>query len=291
MDLVIGGTGLVGSAIVKRLRQMGRKVRVGIRGGAAHAKASELSAAGVEVVEADLTKPETLGPACRGVTTVMTTATSMPTNANNGLKRVDLDGTLSLIDAAEQSDAERFIYVSYSGGLTLDSPLHLAKRTCEERLSGSHLKAVILRPSFFMEVWLGPHVGFDPEKATAHFAGDGNAPIRYVSAFDVAELAAKATADPSPAGTWEMGGPEALAPRDVVRIFERELGKTFTVTTTPEAALDAEYEAAVDPLHKSFASLKLGYARGDAVPGGPASAAKFGVTLKSIADYAATFRG
>jgi len=290
MDLVIGATGLVGSTIVRRLRESGRNVRAGIRGGAGHPKAGALVAAGVEVVDADLTKPETLAPACRGVATVITTATSMPTNANDGLKRVDLDGTLALIDAAEQSDAERFVYVSYSGGLTLDSPLHLAKRTCEERLSGSHLETVILRPSFFMEVWLGPHVGFDPENATATFPGDGTAPIRYISAFDVAELAARAATDPSPAGTWELGGPEALAPLEVARVFERVLGKTLTVTTVPEPVVAADYAAATDPLHKSFASLKLGYARGDAVPDAPAAAARFGVALRSVADYAATYR-
>jgi len=34
MDLVIGATGLVGSTIVRRLRESGRNVRAGIRGGA-----------------------------------------------------------------------------------------------------------------------------------------------------------------------------------------------------------------------------------------------------------------
>src|SRR5262245_9049225 len=129
MNLVIGATGFVGGTIVRRLREMGKSVRAGIRDGAAHAKAAGLIAAGAEVVDADLTRPETLEPACRGVESVITTVTTMPHNQNDGLKRVDLDGTLALIDAAEQSDAERFVYLSYSGGLTLDSPLQLAKRT------------------------------------------------------------------------------------------------------------------------------------------------------------------
>jgi hypothetical protein len=51
------------------------------------------------------------------------------------------------------------------------------------------MQAIILRPSYFMEMWLSPHLGFDPEKGTARIYGSGDAKASYISAFDVAEFA------------------------------------------------------------------------------------------------------
>src|SRR5208282_6367957 len=94
--------------------------------------------------------------------TVICTATSMPAGADDGLRKVDHDGTLSLIEAAERQGVKRFVYVSYSGNSREDSPLETAKRDCENRLLNSKMQAVILRPSYFMDMWLSPALGFDP---------------------------------------------------------------------------------------------------------------------------------
>jgi NADH dehydrogenase len=287
MDVVFGGTGLVGGDIVRRLREAGRPVRAGLRGGITHPKAEALGQAGVEVVEGDLTRAATLEGACQGARTVVTTVTSMPTGEHDGLRRVDLVGTLALIDAAERAGCQRFIYVSFSGGLDLDSPLQLAKRSCERHLAASRMEAVVLRPSAFMEVWLGLHLGFDPANGVVHLNGTGAAPIRFISAFDVAAIAAKAVLHPDPGGIWELGGPEAIAPLEVVQLFERKLGKPIAVIATPAAELLEAYEAASDPLAKTFAALKLGLAQGDPVPGAAAAARQFGVTLTSVEEFAA----
>jgi NADH dehydrogenase len=287
MDVVFGGTGLVGGDIVRRLLQAGRPVRAALRGGITHPKAEALAQAGVEVVEGDLTRAATLEGACQGARTVVTTVTSMPTGEHDGLRRVDLVGTLALIDAAERAGCKRFIYLSFSGGLDLDSPLLLAKRSCERHLAASGMEAVVLRPSAYMEIWLGPHLGFDPANGVVHLNGSGAAPIRFISAFDVAAIAAKAVMDPDPGGVWELGGPEALAPLDVVKVFESKLGKSIAVIATPAAELLEAYEAASDPLARTFAAIKLGWAQGDPVPDAEAAARKFGVTLTSVEDFAA----
>jgi uncharacterized protein YbjT (DUF2867 family) len=285
VNLVVGAGGLVGGAVAHGL---GAGVRAGLRGGSRHAKAGSLTASGAEVIDVDLTLPESLAPACRGARCVVTGVTSMPTGAGDGLRRVDLEGTLALIDAAEAAGCERFVYISVSGGFDLDSPLIHAKRECERRLASTRMEAVILRPSLFMEVWLGPHLGFDPRNGVAHVPGDGQAPIRFVSAFDVAAFAIAAAAHPSPGGTWEIGGPRAVSPREVVRIVERRLGKPVALVTTPEGELLGAYATVTDPLAKTFMALKIGYARGDEVPEAPASARHFGVTLKTVEEYAAT---
>ena len=68
--LVVGATGLVGGQVAQKLRRQGESVRAFVRGGDAHPKAQPLRAAGIEIVAGDLTVPETLAPACRGIATV-----------------------------------------------------------------------------------------------------------------------------------------------------------------------------------------------------------------------------
>jgi uncharacterized protein YbjT (DUF2867 family) len=152
MDLVVGATGLVGQQIALGLRRQGRAVRALVRGGVHHEKAVSLIRADIEIVDADLTKPETLPAACAGVETVLCTATSMPQGKDEGLRRVDDDGTLALSESAERSGVQHFVYTSYSGNIREDSPLETAKRDCEKRLLAARMRVTILRPSYFMEM-------------------------------------------------------------------------------------------------------------------------------------------
>jgi uncharacterized protein YbjT (DUF2867 family) len=85
--------------------------------------------------------------------------------------------------------------------------------------------------------------------------------------------------------TIEFGGPEALTPIEVVRRFERIGGRPFRVEHVPQEALRAQYEAATDPLQKTFAGLMLNYSMGDAMQMAPV-VEKYGLRLASVDDYA-----
>lgn len=286
--LVAGATGFVGQAAALRLRERGNQVR----GGANHPKVKDLQAAGVTIVEGDLTRPETLAAACAGIETVVCTATSMPAAANDGLRRVDLEGTLALMEAAERAGVQRFVYTSYSGNLRMDSPLETAKRTCEDRLLKGRMQTIILRPSYFMEMWLSPLLGFDPEKGSARIYGSGEAQVSYISAFNVAEFAAAAAVKKivQRQTILEMGGPETVSQLDAVRIFEQAVHKKIAVEHVSLEALQQQHRAATDPLQKTFAALMLGYAQGDVIAGAKQTAEQYGVRLRSVAEYATGFR-
>ncbi|HTL44542.1 MAG TPA: SDR family oxidoreductase [Vicinamibacterales bacterium] len=288
--LIAGATGFVGKQIALSLQRNGHAVRGLVREGLQSPKADDLVSAGVQVVSGDLRRPDTLAAACEGMHTVVCTATTMPGGVDDGIKRVDLEGVLALIGAAERAGVRKFVYTSYSGNLRLASPLETAKRDCEARLLGSAMDAVILRPSYFMEVWLGPHLGVDPVNGSVRIYGDGEAKVSYISAFNVADFAVAAVdRDTGQQAILEMGGPEALSQRDAVRVFERVLGVSCRMDFVPVEALRAQYESP-DPLQKTFAALMLNLAGGDAMPGAPALAREYGVTLRSVADYAASLR-
>jgi NADH dehydrogenase len=284
--LIAGATGFVGKQVALALQDTTGSVRALVRSGASNQNASELIAAGVEIASGDLTEPPTLANACVGIDTVVCTATTMPTGADDGLRRVDHDGVLALIDAAERAGAKKFVYTSYSGNIEIDCPLRTAKRDCETRLRQSAMDVVILRPTYFMEMWLGPHLGFDPLHGTARIYGDGRGKVSYISALDVAEIAVAAALKPTGKETiLEMGGPEALSQLDAVRIFEQVLGTTCRLEFVPPDALRQQH-LSNDPLQKTFSALMLEYADGDVIAGDTETANEYGVTLRTLADYA-----
>lgn len=289
MDLVVGATGLVGQQIAVGLRREGRAVRAVVRGGVRHEKAGPLASAGVGVLDADLTKPETLPSACAGVDTVLCTATSMPHGRDDGLRRVDHDGVLALIENAERAGVRYFIYTSYSTNIREDSPLETAKRACEKRLLAGKMRVTILRPSYFTEVWLSPALGFDPANGRARIYGSGEANVTYISLNDVAAFAVAVAAKPPDSSVvLEMGGPESPSQLEAVKIFERTLDKKFELDRVPLAALEEQHRSP-EPLQRTFSALMIAYAKGDIIPSSLETARRYGVKLHSVSDYAATF--
>lgn len=290
MDLVVGATGTVGKAVALRLREEGRQVAAMVRGGTSRAEAGEFARAGIKVIDADLTRPESLEAACAGMETIVCTATSMPHGLDNGLQRVDHDGVLALIDAAERAAVQKFIYTSYSGRIHQESPLETAKRACEQRLLDGEMDAVILRPSFFMEVWLGPPA-YDFSAGTVKIYGSGEAPVSYVSARDVVEFAvAAATLGESGNVILEIGGPEALSQLQAAAVLEKALGWKFTVEKIALEAIQENHHTVTDPVQKTFAALGLAYASGDEISEATENADDYGIALRSVADYAASLK-
>ncbi|HEX2191302.1 MAG TPA: SDR family oxidoreductase [Longimicrobiaceae bacterium] len=287
MILVCGSTGFLGREICRRLTARGHAVRGLVRATSDPAAVAQLRGWGVETVEGDLKDRASLDRACRGVEAVVSTATTTRTRQEgDSIGSADQDGQLALVDAAREAGAERFVFVSFSGQVGLDDPLTRAKRAVEERVRQSGMTYTILRPSCFMEVWLSPALGFDYPSARATLYGGGDAPLSWISLGDVAEFAVAALENPAARNaTLELGGPEALSPREVVRVFEEAGGRDFEVQTVPEEALRARYDAATDPMERAFTALMLSVARGDPIPM-EETLRTYPVRLRSVREYA-----
>jgi len=285
MILVAGSTGSLGSEIVRLLRERGESVRGLVRSTSAPEKVARLKELGAETIVGDLKDRASLDRACRGVKTVVSGVTVITTaKPDDSFEGTDAAGNISLIDAAKAAGAEHFVFISFDYGNFPSSPLLDAKREVENHVAGSGLDYTILKPTPFMEVWLGPHLFGDPSTGQVKVYGAGNGKIPYVSAGDVAKVAVKAVTDPAARNkTIAFGGPDSLTQREIVRTFEETLGKPLTVNEVPEQALDAQWRAAQNPFEKTFAGLMLGLARLDATAAGneflPSS-------MTSIRDYA-----
>lgn len=293
VNLVVGATGMVGSEVCRRLVAQGKEVRALVRTSSDPIKVSNLRAMGVQAVLGDLRDRASLEIACKGVETVISTASSMPFSyapGENDIRTTDLVGEMSLVDAARAAKVRHFVYTSFSGNLDLDFPLRNAKRAVEKHLRQSSMAYTILRPSCFMEVWLSAAVGFDSANAKAVIYGDGSKPLSWIALGDVAAFAAASLENPAARNaTLELGGPEPLTPLQVVKIFEQARGRSFEVQFVPVEALAAQQAAAADPMQQSFSGLMRCYAAGDPIDMRETLKA-FPVALTSVQDYAGRVR-
>lgn len=267
--LVVGATGMVGGEVCKLLAAAGEEVRGLVRTASNPDKVAALRALGVKTVIGDLRDRASLDVACAGVDAVITTASSMPfayVPRENDIRTTDLNGEISLIDAAVAANVRQFVYTSFSGNLDLDFPLRNAKRAVEQHLQRSGLTFTILRPSCFMEVWLSPALGFDAAGGKVVIYGTGHQPIAWIAAPDVARFAVASLTNPAAVNAvLELGGPANLSPLEVVSIFEKASGRTLDLQFVPAEALVAQQAAATDPMQQSFAALMRCVAMGDPI--------------------------
>jgi dihydroflavonol-4-reductase len=115
---VTGGTGLLGSNLVRQLVGAGYAVRVLAR----DLKKAERQFAGlsVEVVKGDMTEVDGFAAALAGCDVLFHTAAyfreySQPGDHWQILKKINVDGTIRLLENAEKQGVRKAIYVSSSG--------------------------------------------------------------------------------------------------------------------------------------------------------------------------------
>jgi len=161
MNLVVGSTGMVGSEICRLLAAAGKPVKALVRTTSDPAKVEKLKSLGVTVVQGDLRDAASLKAACKGVSAVITSASSMPFAYQPGANTphtTDQEGQLSLVAAARQAGVKQFVYTSFPP-MAATFPLQDAKRAVEKELRASGLTYTILKPTFFTAVWI--HRGQD----------------------------------------------------------------------------------------------------------------------------------
>jgi NADH dehydrogenase len=258
---------MLGRDICQRLMEAGQQVRALVRSSAEAGKRAALHTLGVELVEGDLKDGASLARACAGVQAVISTASStLSRQEGDSIESVDRRGQLALVDAARQAGVDRFVFVSFRENPHIQFPLTVAKRAVEHALKSSGMAYTIIQASYFMEVWLTPALGFNVAEGRARLYGDGDQPISWISYRDVARAAADAVVEGVGRDmVVELGGPEALSPREVVRMFEAAGAGEIVTESVPVGALRRQLDTATDPLEQSFAGLMLQYAAGDSI--------------------------
>ena len=143
MDLVTGGTGFVGSHVVRALLAKGRSVRCLAR---AESRRDNLEGLAVEVVAGDLTDPASLARALSGVQTLYHVAADYRLWARDPqeLYRANAGGTENILAAAAAAGVEKVVYTSSVAALGLNddgSPGDETTPVLRDRIIGHYKKS------------------------------------------------------------------------------------------------------------------------------------------------------
>lgn len=222
--LVTGATGTVGTEVVKQLVEAGQRVRALVRD---PAKAKFGSA--VEIVVADLSKPETLGPAFAGVDKAFV--------ASNGLDIAALEA--NAFDAAKRAGVKHIVKLS---GRHLDAdfmqgtPLARNQNASEERLRQLGVEWTIIRPGFYSSNFL---LFIDRARGIVALpVGEGKE--TPTDPRDIAAVAVQALTKPGHEGKiYEITGPDYVSYAEMVR-------KIAVATGTPVSLVDVPSTVARD---------------------------------------------
>ena len=88
MILVVGATGLLGTRVCERLRAEGQPVRALVRRTSDPDKVNALRSLGCELATGDLKERPQVEAACKGISVVISTASSRHLSASSCLPRV-----------------------------------------------------------------------------------------------------------------------------------------------------------------------------------------------------------
>src|SRR6202011_3071930 len=114
MLLLTGATGLVGSTLLRRLLAEGEQVRCLVR----DPRRLGPQRVRVQIALGDLTDPPSFRNALRGVQTVVHLAASIRDQPQGSIEELSGIATWRMVDAAERSGVERFLFFSVLAGST-----------------------------------------------------------------------------------------------------------------------------------------------------------------------------
>lgn len=201
--LVTGATGRVGRHLVAELLQGGHEVRALTRDpGTAHFPE------GVQAVGGDLAKVETLGSAFDGIDAIHFITFG-------GEDYADLTNGADLVDLAERSGARRATVLGSWSSTSVDT-----------EVQRSTMGWTLLHPVEFMANMLD---WADELKASGTMSALAGYPSAMIHEADIAAVAARALTETGHTGrTYPLTGPEALTPRERVRILAEETGRDLS---------------------------------------------------------------
>jgi uncharacterized protein YbjT (DUF2867 family) len=225
--LVTGGSGFVGGHVVAALREQDRPVRCLVRDAR---KAEQPARSGCELVEGDLTDPDSVRRAVDGADVVVHLV-AIRQGKPEQFQRIMVGGTRDLLRLAKEGGAKRFVHMSALGVSeeTKDLvPYYGAKWQMERDVEASGLPYVIFRPSFVF----GRDGGILPTfrklaKLTpvTPIIGSGEQRIQPIWADDVGSHFARAIDhEPATNRIFDLGGPDIVTWNEFWERLKKVLG-------------------------------------------------------------------
>jgi uncharacterized protein YbjT (DUF2867 family) len=228
--LVIGGTGTLGRQIVLQALTKGYQVRCLVRN---FRRANFLKEWGAELVYGDLSIPETIPPCLQGITAVIDTSTSRPSDID-ALKIVDWNGKIALIEASKAANIKRFIFCSPQNLEQFSNiPLMEIKQGIEIKLKQSNIPYTIFRLTGFYQGLIEQYAIPILENLPIWVTNE-NTCVSYMDTQDIAKFCLRSLQLPQTINkTYFLGGPKGWVSSDIIRLCEQLAGQSAKVNQIP----------------------------------------------------------
>jgi uncharacterized protein YbjT (DUF2867 family) len=310
--LVVGATGQLGTAVVRRLLERGHAVRALAR---SRSDYRHLVAPGIRLEFGDLRDPLAVRAACDGVGTVVATATAVFPRGPYSFPADEGEGYGNLLDACGATGVRHVVFISNAAPPYRRVPSLHFKRLIERRLAASGVAHTILRAAPFMDDYFAlmgstlPLRGAEAASlrrpfwlSSASVALTGNAIERYgvatvtgpatrrhqfIALGDVAALLVAAVERGPANRAIEVGGPEALSWAEVAALYGRLLQRRVRVVCLPAwtAAVGALALRGLSPAAANQLALLWVVGSFDTVIAAHAPARELGVPLRSAEEF------
>lgn len=239
---VAGGTGFVGGEIARELRRRGRHVIVlSSRGEGARGRLPD----DVEIRVADIRDPASLRVALEGVDELVISLAfpGLPVEQPRKgytFEEVDAGGTEKLVAAGRDAGVRSLLYISGAGaGHDAERHWFRAKARAEDAVRGSGMRWTIIRPTWVFgpeDVSLNRFLGFARVLPFVPMTNFGSQQLAPVFVRDVARLAADSfESDAAAEQVFEIGGPETLSMREILRRAMAVAGSRKLLLPAPAA--------------------------------------------------------
>ena len=231
MLLLTGATGLIGSAVLRRMTARGEPVRCLVR------DPRRLGAERVRVQLAigDLGDPASWRHALRGVKTVIHLAATERDQPRGTIEEIDGLAASRLLRAAERAGAERFLWMTPLGAAPHHhSRVHRAKALAERAVAASGLRTTTLAASLVYAPGDRRLQRLERLALLPVVPLLGSARTQPIWADDVADCALAAL-DGDHLGRYELAGPDVLGHRDVARLALRAAHRRRRLLPVPPA--------------------------------------------------------
>jgi uncharacterized protein YbjT (DUF2867 family) len=249
--LLTGATGVVGTALLRRLTATGEPVRCLVRDprrlGAERVR--------VQIALGDLADPPSFRNALRGVRTVVHLAASIRDEPQGSIEELNGIATWRLVHAAERAGVEHFVFFSALGASVHDRTRFLrSKALAEDAVRESRLRTTVFAPSIVYApadryVALLERLSLLPVMPVP---GRGTALYQPIWADDAADCVTAVLDGRGGEPRYELAGPDTLSHEAIVALVTRAAGRERPRVHVPVPLVRAALRAA-EALMKSKA--------------------------------------